>query len=96
MDHVAGKMSDDPYVKELDAAVTEAKHNREWRREYMTLEMKYKEKYNEGRKEGLEQGLEQGISLTKKVLKLFGEGCPEREIAEKVNISVEQVRRILE
>ena len=95
LDYVAGKMSDDPYVKELDAAVTEAKHNREWRREYMTLEMKYKEKYNEGKKEGLEQGLEQGISLTKKVLKLFGEGCPEREIAEKVNISVDQVRSIL-
>lgn len=61
----------------------------------MTLEMKYKEKYNEGKKEGLEQGLEQGISLTKKVQKLFGEGCPEREIAEKVNISVDQVRSIL-
>ena len=44
-------MSDDPYVKELDAAVTEAKHNREWRREYMTLEMKYKEKYNDECKE---------------------------------------------
>ena len=37
------------------AIFTEAKHNREWRREYMTLEMKYKEKYNEGKKEGLEQ-----------------------------------------
>ena len=96
MDYVAGKMSDDPYVKELDAAVTEAKHNREWRREYMTLEMKYKEKYNEGRKAGLEQGVEQGISLTKTVYKLFGQGCPEKEIAAKMNISVEQVRSILE
>ena len=89
-------MSDDPYVKELDAAVTEAKHNREWRREYMTLEMKYKEKYNEGKKEGLEQGLEQGISLTKKVQKLFREGCPEKKIAERMKISMEQVRSILE
>ena len=100
LDYAAGKMSDDPYVKELDAAVTEAKHNREWRREYMTLEMKYKEKYNEGRKAGLEQGLEQGlergISLTKTVYKLFGQGCPEKEIAAKMNISVEQVRSILE
>ena len=62
----------------------------------MTLEMKYKEKYNEGKKEGLEQGLEQGISLTKKVFKLFREGCPEKEIAEKLDISVEQVISILE
>lgn len=72
LDYVAGKMSDDPYVKELDAAVTEAKHNREWRREYMTLEMKYKEKYNEGRKAGLEQGLEQGLSLNFKGRKTKG------------------------
>ena len=62
----------------------------------MTLEMKYKEKYNEGRKAGLEQGVEQGISLTKTVYKLFGQGCPEKEIAAKMNISVEQVRSILE
>ena len=104
LDYVAGKMSDDPYVRELDAAVTEAKHNREWRREYMTLEMKYKEKYNEGTKPGLEQGLEQGveqgleqgISLTKKVFKLFRQGCTEEEIAEKSDISIEQVRNILE
>ena len=58
----------------------------------MTLEMKYKEKYNEG----LEQGLEQGISLTKKVFKLFRQGCTEEEIAEKSDISIEQVRNILE
>lgn len=70
----------------------------------MTLEMKYKEKYNEGMKAGLEQGLEQGveqgleqgISLTKKVFKLFRQGCTEEEIAEKADISIEQVRNILE
>lgn len=38
----------------------------------------------------------QGISLTKKVFKLFREGCPEKEIAEKLDISVEQVISILE
>ena len=92
LDYVAGKLSDDPYVKELDAAVAEAKHNREWRREYMTLEMKYKEKYNEGQKNGLEQG----ITLTKTVFKLSRDGYTEKEIAAKTNLPVDQVKSILE
>ena len=92
LDYVAGKLSDDPYVKELDAAVAEAKHNREWRREYMTLEMKYKEKYNEGQKKGLEQG----ITLTKTVFKLSRDGYTEKEIAAKTNLPVDQVKSILE
>ena len=92
LDYVAGKLSDDPYVRELDAAVAEAKHNREWRREYMTLEMKYKEKYNEGQKKGLEQG----ITLTKTVFKLSRDGYTEKEIAAKTNLPVDQVKSILE
>lgn len=38
LDYVAGKASDDPYVKKVDAAVREAKKNKEWRREYMMWE----------------------------------------------------------
>ena len=62
LDYVAGKLSDDQYVRELDAAVAEAKHNREWRREYMTLEMKYKEKYSEGRKEERIESIQKTVS----------------------------------
>ena len=42
LDYVAGKNPDDTYVRELDDAVKEAKKNREWRHEYMTLLMRDK------------------------------------------------------
>ena len=37
LDYVAGKISDDPFVQEVEQAVAEARKNREWRHEYMTL-----------------------------------------------------------
>ena len=40
LDYVAGKPSDDGYVQKLEAAVKRVRANREWRREYMTLQMR--------------------------------------------------------
>lgn len=43
LDYVAGKKSADPFVDELEAAVKNARKNREWRHEYMTLLMRDRE-----------------------------------------------------
>lgn len=43
------------YVKKLEEAVKEAKKNREWRHEYMTLLMRDQENMEKGRKEGEER-----------------------------------------
>ena len=43
LDYVAGKKPDDAYVEKLEDAVKEAKKNREWRHEYMTLLMRDQE-----------------------------------------------------
>ena len=43
LDYVAGKETDDSFVKKLDDAVKRAKKNREWRHEYMTLLMRDQE-----------------------------------------------------
>ena len=43
LDYVAGKKSKDAYVEKLEEAVQEAKKNREWRHEYMTLLMRDQE-----------------------------------------------------
>lgn len=43
LNYIAGKETDDTYVKELDEAVNEAKKNREWRHEYITLLMRDQE-----------------------------------------------------
>lgn len=56
LNYAAGCVSEDPFVKKLDEAVKEAKRNREWRREYMTLLMRDQENIEKGRKEGRKEG----------------------------------------
>ena len=48
LDYVAGKKPKDAYVERLDEAVKEAKKNREWRHEYMTLLMRDQENVKKG------------------------------------------------
>ena len=48
LDYVAGKETEDPYVEKLEEAVKEAKKNREWRHEYMTLLMRDRENVKKG------------------------------------------------
>jgi len=55
LDYVAGKPSDDEYVKKLEAAVYKARQNREWRREYMTLAMRDLENQEIGIEKGRNQ-----------------------------------------
>lgn len=57
LDYVAGKKSEDMYVKKLEEAVKEAKKNREWRHEYMTLLMRDQENEKKGIKKGEERML---------------------------------------
>ena len=58
----------------------------------MTLLERDREKIEEGR----EKGREEGILLAKKVLKLSAQGYTISEIAKECNISIEQVKIILE
>ena len=48
LDYVGGKLSEDSYVRQLEEAVIEAKKNREWRHEYMTLLMRDQENIEKG------------------------------------------------
>ena len=54
LDYVAGKKTVDPYVEKLEEAVKEARKNREWRHEYMTLLMRDQENQEIGEKRGEE------------------------------------------
>ena len=53
LDYVAGKKSDDSFVKKLEEAVKKAKENREWRHEYMTLWMRDQENIEKGKIYGM-------------------------------------------
>lgn len=51
---------------------------------------------SQGLSQGLQQGLTQGIQLTKRVLQLSAQGDSPEMIADKCNVSLEQVKKILE
>ncbi len=55
LDYVAGRPSEDTFVKKLKHAVEQAKENREWRHEYMTLLMRDRENRKIGEKHGEEK-----------------------------------------
>ena len=60
LDYVAGKKSDNDFVKRLDEEVRQARKNREWRHEYMTLRIRDLENLEEGIKIGEEKGIKIG------------------------------------
>ncbi|MFG6356412.1 MAG: Rpn family recombination-promoting nuclease/putative transposase [Acetatifactor sp.] len=57
LDYVVGQKSRDSFVERLEEAVEEAKKNREWRHEYMTLLVRDQENVEKGREEGREEGI---------------------------------------
>ena len=57
LDYVAGVESEDEFVQRVAGAVREAKKNREWRREYMTLLMRDQENIEKGKSVGEEMML---------------------------------------
>ena len=83
LDYVAGTVTEDPFVQELEEAVTEARKNRKWRHEYMTLLIRDQDNLEKGREEGLKVGREEGIRLLIATLSDF-------------HISQEQIRDALE
>ena len=64
LEYVSGKKSDDSFIRELEEAVEEARKNRKWRHEYMTLLMR--------EQESEERGLEKGILGMIASLRKFG------------------------
>lgn len=56
LDYVSGKKPKDSFVLRLEEAVKEAKKNRKWRHEYMTLQMRDQENLERGIEQGIEQG----------------------------------------
>ena len=89
LDYVAGKVTNDSFVQELEEAVEKAKQNREWRHEYMTLLMR--DQIN------VEKGIEQGIKGTVSILKNLG--IPQEtilvKIQEQYHLSLEEAKRYL-
>ena len=68
LDYVAGVESEDEFVQRVARAVREAKKNREWRREYMTLLMRDQENIEKGMEKGKSVGEEMMLMLIQKLV----------------------------
>ena len=82
LDYVAGKKPADPFVDELEEAVENARKNREWRHEYMTLLMRDQENIEMGMEIGKAKGMEIGISGMVSSLRDFN--IPDDDILQKI------------
>lgn len=96
LDYVAGRKTETGYVRKLEDAVREAKKNREWRHEYMTLLMRDLENLEKGREEGRKEGRKEGIKEgkiqqakdTAFTLKNMGLSIEQIATAVKTNIDI--------
>lgn len=90
LDYVAGKPSEDLFVRKLESAVKKAKKNREWRHEYMTLLMRDRENQKIGEEIGrifgaISMGKDLGLSDEELITRL----------RSKFDLTEEQVRTYL-
>ena len=101
LDYVAGRETEDTYVKKLKDAVDRAKKNREWRHEYMTLLMRDQENIEKGIEQGIKQGIERGIAkgIMAMVAALRDFNVSDdmiiQKIQEKFNLSKEEAEKCL-
>ena len=65
---MAGKALEDDFIKRLEEAVEQARKNREWRHEYMTLLMRDQENIEKGMEKGMEEGMKKGKSVGEEMM----------------------------
>ena len=108
LDYLGGKKSEDEYVQKLERAVKEAKRNRKWRHEYMTLLMRDQENQEigeergrrEGRLEGMREGRLEGQlegelrKLVSLIRKKQLRGYPKEQIADLLEEDIQTVEKI--
>ena len=90
LDYVAGKPSNDEYVRKLEAAVFKARQNKEWRREYMTLIMRDLE----NQEIGIEKGRYQRDR--EKIESMLKKGKTVDEIVDFCDYPIELVKEVQE
>ena len=105
LDYLGEKKSEDEYVQKLEKAVREAKRNRKWRHEYMTLLMRDQENQEigeergrrEGRLEGRREGQLEGElrKLVSQIRKKQLRGYQKEQIADLLEEDIQTVEKII-
>ena len=85
------RMSD--FTEKLSDYIKDAKHNIQWRRQFMDLEREKTYAYNQGLKEGKEEGIKQGIEkqAEESAVKFLNEKISPEVIAKCVGLTLEKV-----
>lgn len=93
LDLMAGKPVSDPFGKKLEDAVKEAKKNREWRHEYMTLLMRDMENIEKGMEKGIEKGIEKGMEQERRkiIMKMLSQEFPVEQIMAVCDASRDEI-----
>ncbi len=93
LDYVAGRETEDTYVKKLKDAVDRAKKNREWRHEYMTLLVRDQENIEKGIEQGIEQGIEKGTLQERRkiIVKMIEQGFNDGQIMSVCETNEEEI-----
>lgn len=86
LDYVAGKRPNNAYIEKLEHAVSEAKRNREWRHEYMTLHMRDQLNIEKGIEQGTMQMVANALRATRSV----------KQTAALLDLTEQKVQRIAE
>ena len=94
LEYIGGKMSDNLYVQELEAAVVEARKNKEWRHEFMTLEMRDRENLERGRSEGRIAGHEE--ARNEMIRNALNKGTSVDTLVELFGFSPEEILAVKE
>jgi len=100
LDYVAGKQTDNEFVDRVEEKVKEARKNRKWRHEYMTLLVRDRENQEigeeRGRKEGLKEGLRKGTFETVDKLLKYNPNMKIDEVMEVLGFNEEQSKEFIE
>ena len=94
LDYMNGRITDDPYIEELEQAVATAKRNEQWRKDYNMNSAWYMDAVEDGIEIGEERGLEQG--RTDLIQRMLKNGKTEEEIAAFCDYPVEEIHQIAE
>lgn len=81
------------FTKDLDVLVASARHNAQWRQQFMTWEQEVQLSYHRGIAEGVEKGRKEGLKET--AIKMLEDGyLPLERISEYTQLSVEELKAL--
>ena len=94
---LSGGSAGSEFTKDLDLLVASARHNAQWRQQFMTWEQEVQLSYNRGLEEGQRIGKEEGQKEAgiKHALNMLKDGIlPIEKIAEYTNLPVEELKSL--